>query len=81
MSTFGVFTRLQLRQRSEDSLRSAITNCICPECGGALRIRKNQYRCQGRCGEDWWPIWNHLFSAELERKIRVKPVSRSARAA
>jgi hypothetical protein len=43
--------------QSNASVRSAIVNCICPECGGALELGLNQFRCVGRCGKDWRPTW------------------------
>jgi hypothetical protein len=43
--------------RSNANVRSAIVNCICPECGGAIELGLNQFRCVGACGKDWRPIW------------------------
>ena len=45
---------------SNNGLKSAIVNCICPECGAALSVAANQYRCKGRCGADWRPVWNRI---------------------
>jgi hypothetical protein len=82
MSFAGVLPRVRLHAGTEDKLRSAIVNCICPECGGALSVTRSQFRCQGRCGEDWRPTWNRLHAAgALVRKIRVGPAQRAARAA
>ena len=36
---------------SNAHVRSAIVNCICPECGGAIELHSNQLRCLGRCGK------------------------------
>ena len=41
---------------------SAIVNCICPECGGALGVPTNQFRCRGQCGKDWRFAWNDAQS-------------------
>jgi hypothetical protein len=43
--------------RSYANVRSAIVNCICPECGGALELGINHFRCVGQCGKDWRPMW------------------------
>ena len=45
--------------RSNANVRSAIVNCICPECGGALELGLNQFRCVGRCGKDWRSMWEN----------------------
>lgn len=42
---------------SGDDIKSAIVNGICPECGAALSLNAQQFRCQGRCGRDWRPTW------------------------
>ena len=42
----------------DENVRSAIVNCICPECGGAIEADANQFRCLGRCGKDWRAIWH-----------------------
>jgi hypothetical protein len=34
--------RSESSNRSNTSLRSAILNCICPECGGAIELHSNQ---------------------------------------
>lgn len=82
MRSVGMFTRVQPHERTVEHLRSAILNCICPACGGALSITTRQFRCQGKCREDWRPIWDRLCSAEAaEPRIHNKSVSRSVRAA
>jgi len=48
--------------RSED-VRSSILNCICPECGGAIELSSNQFRCVGTCGKDWRAIWDGTQSS------------------
>lgn len=44
-------------QATEDML-SAILNCVCPECGGAIIPEKAEFRCHGLCGRDWRPVWD-----------------------
>jgi ribosomal protein S27AE len=41
---------------------SSITNLVCPNCGGAIAVRKDELRCQGRCGRDWRSVWDDLRS-------------------
>jgi len=43
--------------RSMENVRSAIVNCLCPECGGAIELHSNQFRCLGRCGKQWRATW------------------------
>jgi hypothetical protein len=48
---------LEMSNRSAENVRSAIVNCLCPECGGAIELQSNQFRCLGRCGKQWRAIW------------------------
>jgi hypothetical protein len=41
---------------------SSIANLVCPNCGGAIAVRKDELRCQGRCGRDWRSVWEDLRS-------------------
>jgi hypothetical protein len=43
---------------SNENLRSAIANCVCPECGGAIEIKTSQFRCIGLCGKEWRAAWD-----------------------
>lgn len=54
------FFRIKSPAGSHENVKSAIASCICPECGGALSLSFNQFRCLGRCGVDWRPVWNRL---------------------
>ena len=54
------FLRIGGSDGSNNGLKSAILNCICPQCGAALSVAANQFRCQGRCGADWRPVWNRI---------------------
>ena len=51
------FLKIKGPDSSGDDIKSAIVNCICPECGAALSLNAQQFRCQGRCGRDWRPTW------------------------
>lgn len=51
----------------QSNVRSAIVNCICPECGGAIEIDFNAFTCAGRCGKDWRPIWeNKHYKGDIQ---------------
>jgi hypothetical protein len=65
--------------RSNERLRSAILNCICPECGGSLSLAPDQLRCQGRCGADWRPVWTRV--SILANKSVPLPAFRSSQLA
>ena len=51
-------------RRSNERMRSAILNCICPECGGGLSLAADQLRCKGWCGTDWWPVWIRIRKSD-----------------
>jgi hypothetical protein len=50
------------------NLISAIVNCVCPACGGASGVRKNQFQCRGECGKDWRLVWDN--ARPIHRKAR-----------
>lgn len=52
---------------------SGILNCVCPECGGRMGERGQEFRCQGECLTDWRQAWEQA-SAELG--TRSKRLSR-----
>ena len=56
--------RMESPGLSRESVKSAIVNCICPECGGPLSLRTQQFRCRGRCGTDWRPVWMRMRQCE-----------------
>lgn len=58
------FVRMQSPSRWSEGVRSAILNCICPECGGALLLASKQFRCRGKCGIDWRPVWLRMRQSD-----------------
>lgn len=69
------FSRMESPSRSNERLRSAILNCICPECGGGLSLAADLLRCQGRCGTDWLPAWIRIRQSDHSQySHRLKPV-------
>jgi hypothetical protein len=48
---------LKTRTSHADDVRSAILNCICPECGGVIELETSELKCLGRCGKRWRDIW------------------------
>lgn len=66
------FYRIESPDESSQSLRSAIINCICPGCGGALLLSAEQFRCQGRCGADWRPVWNRMHEPGIARSHQAR---------
>jgi hypothetical protein len=42
---------------THDNKISAIMNCICPECGGAMGFGANPFQCWGECGRNWRAAW------------------------
>jgi hypothetical protein len=52
----------EVEQQSSEQTMSAILNCVCPNCGGPIVVRKNEFGCQGRCGRDWSSVWDDTCS-------------------
>ena len=44
---------------------SSIVNLVCPECGGAMGGRSQEFKCRGRCGKDWRLEWKRFQSREV----------------
>jgi hypothetical protein len=61
---------LERSNRPMENVRSAIVNCICPECGGVIELCSNQFRCVGRCGKDWRAIWESQHSNGTQTRRR-----------
>jgi tRNA(Ile2) C34 agmatinyltransferase TiaS len=61
----GLVRQSAIKQSSE--VLSAIVNWVCPECGGRMGGRGKEFKCQGRCGTDWWPVWNLIFNHARQR--------------
>lgn len=50
------FMRCTVVKSSADVI-SGILNCVCPECGGRMGERGEEFRCQGECLMDWRQTW------------------------
>jgi hypothetical protein len=59
--------------RSSADVISGILNCVCPECGGRMGERGEEFRCQGECLTDWRQTWERASA-----NFRFRP-KRSAR--
>jgi tRNA(Ile2) C34 agmatinyltransferase TiaS len=59
--------------RSGADVISGILNCVCPECGGRMGERGNEFRCQGECLTDWRHAWEE---ASAEPGTRPKMANR-----
>src|SRR5271168_5483615 len=47
--------------RPSEEVISSILNMVCPECGGSMGGRAEEFKCQGRCRTDWRMVWeDHL---------------------
>jgi len=46
---------------------SGILNCVCPECGGRMGERGNEFKCQGECLTDWRQTWERALAARSTR--------------
>lgn len=41
---------------------SSIMNWVCPECGGCMGGRGEEFKCQGRCQKNWRQVWEQLLA-------------------
>jgi hypothetical protein len=62
--------------RSSEDVISGILNCVCPECGGRMGERGQEFRCQGECLTDWRPAWEQA-SAEFAMQSKRGPKDRA----
>ena len=58
--------RVEAQNQVSKQVTSAILNCVCPECGGALDLSTSEFRCRGECGKDWRPVWDGARSDSKE---------------
>ena len=58
--------------RLSANMKSAILNCVCPECGGAIDLSTDQFRCRGLCGIDWRYAWNLVESGQKQARHRQR---------
>ena len=42
---------------------SSILNWVCPECGGRMGGHGQEFKCQGRCQNDWRQVWEQAVTA------------------
>jgi tRNA(Ile2) C34 agmatinyltransferase TiaS len=74
---------MELARQSAISLStqvlSGIVNWVCPECGGRMGGPGKEFKCQGRCGTDWRPIWELIFNHGRQRSLRHARFIRGAR--
>ena len=64
--------RFEMPIRPRENMKSAIVNCLCPECGGAIDLSTDQFRCRGLCGKDWRPAWNLVVSGRKQARQRER---------
>jgi tRNA(Ile2) C34 agmatinyltransferase TiaS len=48
---------------------SSILNWVCPECGGRMGGRGQEFKCQGECRIDWRQIWENALAAGRSTKV------------
>ena len=64
--------RFEMAIRPRENVKSAIVNCVCPECGGAIDLSTDQFRCRGLCGKDWRSAWNLVVSGQKQARRRQR---------
>ncbi len=74
---------METRTVNADDIRSAILNCICPECGGVIELETSELKCLGRCGKRWRDIWVrtqlHLQARKARRSSSPRRTTGAAR--
>jgi hypothetical protein len=63
--------------RSSAEVISGILNCVCPECGGRMGERGEEFRCQGECLTDWRQTWERAsdnFRLRSKRAARKRDI-------
>jgi hypothetical protein len=88
MLSSGWLDRIGVIGQTRPAVKSAIVNCVCPECGGCLAMIGDQFRCRGRCCVDWRPVWDRILAAEKKEarlparnpRIRVQRMPANRRA-
>ena len=55
------FLRLSPFKATSDVI-SSIMNCLCPECGGTMGTRGEEFKCQGQCRTDWRQVWDQVVA-------------------
>lgn len=65
---------LETQSSRADGVRSAILNCICPECGGVIELETSELKCLGRCGKSWRDIWVRT-QLQLQARKATRPSS------
>jgi|SRR5579864_6464242 len=43
--------------KTGEDIISGILNWVCPECGGRMGGRTNEFKCQGECLTNWRDVW------------------------
>jgi len=69
------FTRCNTVRSGSDVI-SDILNCVCPECGGRMGRRGQEFTCQGECLTDWRQAWQRA-SAEFGMRSKSAPRGRA----
>lgn len=65
---------LETQTSGADGVKSAILNCICPECGGVIELETRELKCLGRCGKSWRDIWVRT-QLQLQARKATRPSS------
>jgi len=61
--------------RAAAEVISSIMNCVCPECGGCMGGRGQEFKCQGQCQKNWREVWDeHAGVLQSGRNCRPQRV-------
>jgi tRNA(Ile2) C34 agmatinyltransferase TiaS len=55
--------------RINADLLSSIVNWVCPQCGGKMGGRGNEFKCLGKCKIDWRPIWEKSTANTTNQRV------------
>ena len=68
--------RCEIPIRLTVDMKSAIVNCVCPECGGAIDLSTDSFRCLGECGKHWRSVWNDAMSEQTQARRHQRRAGR-----
>ena len=78
----------QAMSHTSEEIISDILNWVCPECGGQMGGRTQEFKCQGECRTDWRDVWESRFATPgkntsspraLDRQYKDYATSEAAR--
>ena len=61
---------------ADEDIISDILNWVCPECGGRMGGRTQEFKCQGECRADWRDVWERRLAKPGKNRISPQAPSK-----